>query len=71
MRTYTTLFSSHTQRASGMKLLAASLAALAGSANATRQSTPGHRTLFPAHPPGHDANDLAHLVPVLQQTLHY
>lgn len=54
-----------------MKLLAASLAALAGSANATRQSTPGHRTLFPAHPPGHDANDLAHLVPVLQQTLHY
>jgi len=54
-----------------MKFLAASLAVLAGSASAARQSNPGNRTLFPAHPPGHDANDLNHLVPGLQQALHY
>lgn len=54
-----------------MKFLAASLAVLAGSANAARQSNPGHRTLFPAHPPGHKADDLTHLVPELQQALQY
>lgn len=54
-----------------MKVLVASLAVLAGSASAARQSAPGHRTLFPAHPPGHDANDFAHLVPGLQQNMHF
>lgn len=51
--------------------LAVSLAFLASTASALGQSDLPPVTLVPAHPPGHDAYDLDHLVPDIQQSLHF
>ena len=47
-----------------MMFLAVSLAFLASTAKALGQSNLPPVTLVPAHPPGHDAYDLDHLVPM-------
>ena len=54
-----------------MMFLAVSLAFLASTAKALGQSNLPPVTLVPAHPPGHDAYDLDHLVPDIQQSLHF